>query len=34
MSPNELEKLSREAGFRFQSWRDIKGRQYMALLRK
>jgi ubiquinone/menaquinone biosynthesis C-methylase UbiE len=34
MSPNELEKLSREAGFGFRSWRDIKGRQYMALLRK
>ena len=34
IGPNELEELSREAGYRFQWWRDINGKHYMALLRK
>lgn len=34
IDPQEVEMLSREAGYRFQWWRDLNGNQYMALLRK
>ena len=34
ISPNELDALATEAGFRPRGWRDINGRQYMAMLRK
>ena len=34
ISPDELEKLAKEAGFQFRWWRDINGRHYMATLRK
>ena len=34
IEPREIEELAREAGFQFRGWRDINGRQYMAMLRK
>ena len=34
IEPDELEKIAKEAGFQFRSWRDINGREYMAMLRK
>ena len=34
IEPDELESLSRDAGFRWRWWRDLNGIQYMAMLRK
>ena len=34
IEPDELAGLAGEAGFQFRWWRDINGRQYMAMLRK
>ncbi len=34
IDPEELGKLAREAGFEFQGWRDLNGKQYMAVLRR
>ena len=33
IDPDELEKLAKEAGFQFRSWRDINGLQYMVTLK-
>jgi ubiquinone/menaquinone biosynthesis C-methylase UbiE len=34
IEPDELASLAEEAGFRFDSWRDINGQHYMAMLKK
>ena len=34
IEPDELEALAKQVGFRFRWWRDLNGRQYMAMMRK
>ena len=34
IEPDELEALVKRVGFRFRWWRDLNGRQYMAMMRK
>ena len=34
IDPEELGRLAHEAGFQFQGWRDVNGKQYMAVLRR
>ena len=34
IGPSEMEGIAKDAGFQFQGWRDINGRDYMATLRR